>query len=172
MSSGGQDAPPTLAGPRVVLRPARAEDLPGFGAILVEPDVAPWWGPYDEAGDRDELLAGWAIEEGGELVGWLGFDEEAAEQYRSVGFDIVLATRAHGRGLGPEALRLAIAHFVARGHHRFTIDPAADNARAIRAYAKVGFRPVGVLRAYERGPDGRWRDGLLMDLLADEVAGG
>jgi aminoglycoside 6'-N-acetyltransferase len=26
-----------------------------------------------------------------------------------------------------------------------------------------------VLRAYERGPDGRWHDGLLMDLLADEL---
>ena len=28
---------------------------------------------------------------------------------------------------------------------------------------------VGVLRAYERAPDGSWRDGLLMDLLADEL---
>ena len=56
-----------------------------------------------------------------------------------------------------------------RGHHRFTIDPAAANARAIRAYEAVGFRPVGVLRRYERGPDGRWRDGLLMDLLAVEL---
>jgi aminoglycoside 6'-N-acetyltransferase len=28
---------------------------------------------------------------------------------------------------------------------------------------------VGVLRSYERAPDGSWRDGLLMDLLADEL---
>jgi RimJ/RimL family protein N-acetyltransferase len=48
---------------------------------------------------------------------------------------------------------------------------AAGNARAIRAYAAVGFRPVGVLRAYERGADGTWHDGLLMDLLAGEPAG-
>ena len=40
---------------------------------------------------------------------------------------------------------------------------------AIRCYAKVGFRPVGVLRRYERGLDGTWHDGLLMDLLADEL---
>ena len=46
-----------------------------------------------------------------------------------------------------------------RGHHRLTIDPAADNAPAIRAYEKVGFRPVGVLRSYEQGPDPRGTTG-------------
>jgi aminoglycoside 6'-N-acetyltransferase len=61
--------------------------------------------------------------------------------------------------------RLAIEHFVAKGHHRFTIDPATDNERAIRSYAAVGFKPVGVLRAYGRNPDGGWHDGLLMDLI-------
>ena len=53
--------------------------------------------------------------------------------------------------------------------HRITIDPAAANTAAIRAYEKVGFRPVGVMRSYERGPDGTWHDGLLMELLAGEV---
>jgi aminoglycoside 6'-N-acetyltransferase len=40
---------------------------------------------------------------------------------------------------------------------------------AIRAYEKAGFRPVGVMRKYERLPGGDWYDGLLMDLLADEL---
>ena len=44
-------------------------------------------------------------------------------------------------------------------------------ARAIRAYAKVGFRPVGGMRRYDRRADGRWADNLLMDLLAEELAG-
>ena len=52
------------------------------------------------------------------------------------------------------------------------IDPAADNVAAIRAYEKVGFRPVGVMRQYERLPGGEWHDGLLMDLLADELTDG
>ncbi|HXI44982.1 MAG TPA: GNAT family protein, partial [Candidatus Acidoferrales bacterium] len=56
-----------------------------------------------------------------------------------------------------------------RGHHRLTIDPSAANERAIKAYERVGFRRVGVMRSYERGPDGTWHDGLLMDLLADEL---
>jgi aminoglycoside 6'-N-acetyltransferase len=55
-----------------------------------------------------------------------------------------------------------------RGHHRLTIDPAADNQAAIRAYKKIGFISVGVMRSYERGPNGTWHDGLLMEMLADE----
>jgi aminoglycoside 6'-N-acetyltransferase len=55
-----------------------------------------------------------------------------------------------------------------RGHHRFSIDPAAANERAIPCYAGLGFKPVGVMRQYERGDDG-WHDNLLMDLLADEL---
>jgi aminoglycoside 6'-N-acetyltransferase len=51
------------------------------------------------------------------------------------------------------------------------IDPAADSAAAIRCYSKVGFRPVGIMRRYERGSDGTWHDGLLMDLLAEELIG-
>jgi aminoglycoside 6'-N-acetyltransferase len=79
-----------------------------------------------------------------------------------------VTTALHGRGVGREAMRLAIRHFIEQGHHRFTIDPAADNERAIRAYAALGFKPVGVMRRYERAPNGNWQDGLLMDLLADE----
>jgi aminoglycoside 6'-N-acetyltransferase len=64
---------------------------------------------------------------------------------------------------------VAIDHYVAAGHHRFSIDPAVDNERAIRAYAAVGFKPVGVMRAYERLGENAYRDGLLMDLLASEL---
>jgi aminoglycoside 6'-N-acetyltransferase len=75
-----------------------------------------------------------------------------------------------GTGPGTEALRLPARHLVEeRGHHRLTIDPAVANTRAIRAYEKVGFRPVGVMRQYERGPDGTWHDSLLMDMLASEL---
>ncbi len=71
--------------------------------------------------------------------------------------------------MGTEAIRLLARHlFGERGHHRLTIDPAADNTAAIRAYEKVGFRSVGIMRNYERGPDGVWRDGLLMDMLREE----
>ena len=55
------------------------------------------------------------------------------------------------------------------GHRRLVIDPAAHNERAIRCYEKVGFRRVGVMRRYWQDPDGVWRDGLLLDLLAGDL---
>jgi aminoglycoside 6'-N-acetyltransferase len=162
---------PVLRGERVILRPLEEADIPRLAAILREEEVARWWGDYGEERARAEILSdpGWAIEVDCAAAGWLAASEEEEPDYRHVAFDIFLATEVHGRGLGREALSLAVRHFAALGHHRFTIDPAVTNERAIRSYAAVGFRPVGVMRAYERGRDGAWHDNLLMDLLAREL---
>jgi aminoglycoside 6'-N-acetyltransferase len=157
-----------LRGERLFLRPAEEDDVERLAEILAEPDIARWWGSYDADRAREELPGSFVIVVDCTVQGWLLVSEETDPDYRHVGFDISLATAAQGRGYGPEALRVAIRHFVARGHHRFTIDPAAHNERAIRAYRSVGFEPVGVMRSYERGRDGTWHDGLLMDLLAAE----
>jgi aminoglycoside 6'-N-acetyltransferase len=177
----GALAPP-LAGRDVRLRPVLPEDVPVLAAILIEPAVARWWRGYDEARVEQELLAAdaettvWAIEAildpaaGPEVVGAIQAWEEPNAEYRHAGIDLFLATRAQGRGLGPAAVRAVAGWlFESHGHHRLTIDPAADNERAIRSYTAVGFRPVGRLRAYERMPDGTWTDGLLMELLAGEL---
>ena len=84
------------------------------------------------------------------------------------------STLRHGRGIGTEAVRLVARLLIEeRGHHRITIDPAADNVAAIRAYEKVGFRPVGVMRRVRARLDGGgWHDGLLMELLARDIEGG
>jgi len=78
----------------------------------------------------------------------------------------------NGRRHGWRAPRRQYRFWPARADERPPGPPrpaaAADKEAAIRCYAKVGFRPVGVPRRYERGNDGRYRDGLLMDLLADE----
>ena len=160
---------PTLQGERLTLRPATEDDLPMLLAMLREPSVAEWWGEPDDEGNRQELLDGLAIVVGGGVAGWLGAWEETDPMYPSVGLDITLTTSHQDKGLGPEALRLAIDHYVKKGHHRFTIDPAVHNERAIRCYASVGFKPVGVMRDYERVDDGPWHDALLMDLLAHEL---
>ena len=111
-----------------------------------------------------------AIEVDGTVVGSIQVAEEEEPDYRHAGIDLFIDTDHQGRGLGPEAIRLLAGWlFDARGHHRLTIDPAAANARAIRAYERVGFRPVGIMRQYERGADGTWHDGLLMDLLPQDL---
>jgi aminoglycoside 6'-N-acetyltransferase len=72
--------------------------------------------------------------------------------------------------VGPTAIRLVARRLIEEdGHHRITIDPAAANEHAISAYEKVGFRRVGTMRRYQRMSDGTWIDGLLMELLADEL---
>ena len=110
-----------------------------------------------------------AIERESELVGLIQYHEENEPDFRHAGIDVFLAEQAQGHGLGTDAVRTLASYLIdEREHHRLTIDPAADNAAAIRAYEKVGFRAVGVIREYWRSPDGTWRDGLLMDLLARE----
>ena len=151
------------------LRPAEPGDAPAILEILREPEVAPWWGHHDLAGITEALPDSLVIEIGGEVAGWLQCHEETTEHYPSVAFDIALATRFHGRGHGRAALAEAIRRYADKGHHRFTIDPATTNERAIRCYEALGFKPIGVMRRYEKRDDGTYRDGLLMDLLADEL---
>jgi aminoglycoside 6'-N-acetyltransferase len=152
----------------MLLRKATEADIPAILSVLAEPAVASWWGENTTESVLEELGVSWAIVVEGEVVGILLIHEETEPDYRHVAFDIAIATRFHGTGLGRRALREAIREQIARGHHRFTIDPTVGNEAAIRCYASVGFKPVGVLREAERGPDGGWRDGLLMDLLARE----
>jgi aminoglycoside 6'-N-acetyltransferase len=165
---------PVLQGEHVVLRRATRAEVPRFAAILASPEVSRWWGtPLSGEALSRELLeedaVAYAIEIDGEVAGMIQYHEENEPNYRSAGIDIFLAPDRHGHGLGADAVRTMARYlFEQRGHHRLTIDPAAGNAQAIAAYGKVGFKPVGLMRQYERGPDGTWHDGLLMDLLRDE----
>jgi aminoglycoside 6'-N-acetyltransferase len=164
---------PVLAGARVLLRPVTDADLPRLTAILAEPSVQRWWAA-DSSGANGLRAAGdattFVIELTGAIVGWIQYAEENEPGYRHAGIDLFLDAAHQGHGLGPDAIRTIARYlFDVRGHHRLTIDPAADNERAIRAYRRVGFRPVGVMRQYERGADGTWHDGLLMDLLPGEL---
>lgn len=166
---------PVLHGERLTLRPLSDADVEELDGIVAAPGVREWWDANDDHERlRRELRndgAAFAVEIEGTLAGWLAVSEETDPDYRQAGLDIILAPRYQGRGLGPEALRTAIQWLIAEhGHHRFTIDPALRNERAIRAYSAVGFRRVGVMRRYERGADGTWHDNLLMELMAEDLA--
>jgi aminoglycoside 6'-N-acetyltransferase len=165
----------TLKGERVLLRPLTLDDVPALHEIQAQPGVARWWGePTEEdlreKADGTEGVVAFAIELDGDLIGLIQYHEEEDPMYRHAGIDLFLSEQAEGQGLGTDAVRTLARYLIReRGHHRITIDPAADNTAAIRAYEKVGFRPVGVMRQYERLPGGDWHDGLLMDLLGDEI---
>jgi aminoglycoside 6'-N-acetyltransferase len=176
--SGPSSSPPEqpLVGDRVTLRRGNAAEVDALQAILAEPSVARWWGEPETRetiletfdGSDDSVLL--VIEVDGEIAGGIQSWEETDPDYRHAGIDVYVGERFQDRGLGTEAVRLlAPCLFDVRGHHRLTIDPALANERAIRAYEKVGFQRVGVMRRYERSADGTFHDGLLLDLLRDEL---
>jgi aminoglycoside 6'-N-acetyltransferase len=165
-----------VRGEVVSLRPVAASDAVRLTEILTDPDVAMWWGVWDLDRVRREVIeatdgtVSYAIEGDGQVIGLIQYAEENDPEYRHAGIDICVHPAWHGRGVGSDAVRtLARYLFEERGHHRITIDPAAHNERAIRSYQRVGFRPVGVMRRYERGSDGSWHNGLLMDLLPEDL---
>lgn len=166
-----------LHGDGVVLRPVRPDDLAAFTSILSEPEVAEWWPGYDADRVRieyfdepDDDLVVYAVQHAGEVIGLIQSYEETDPEYRHAGIDVSLSAAVHGQGLGTDAVRTLVRHLLEHeGHHRVVIDPSAGNARAIRCYEKVGFKPVGVMRRYEADGRGGWRDGLLMDLLPEDL---
>ena len=148
--------------------------LPELLRIRATPEVSQRWGAREEA-------LGWPLDDpaatvftvlvDGEVRGLIQCSEENEPGYRHASIDLYIDPAVHNRGIGRDAVRTLARHLIRdRSHHRVTIDPAADNQAAIRCYTAVGFRPVGLMRRYERDPEGPgWHDGLLMDLLAEEL---
>ena len=153
----------------IVLRALVATDAPELRRIRATPEVARWWEPpEDEFPFDDDEVTRLTVEVDGAVAGMVQFGEELDPKYRHASIDLFLDPALHGRGIGTEVVRRVVRQLIdERDHHRITIDPAADNAAAIRVYEKAGFRRVGVMRRYERDVGGRgWHDGLLMELLA------
>jgi aminoglycoside 6'-N-acetyltransferase len=157
-----------LRGERVVLRPMEPDDAPRLREILTTPEVARWWGAEPEGfpAHDDPGATRFALLVDGEVAGLVQWDEEKEPDYRHAWIDLFLDPRLHGRGVGTDAVATLARHLLdEQGHHRITIDPAAENAAAIRSYEKAGFRQVGVMRSAWRNPEGVWRDALLMELV-------
>jgi RimJ/RimL family protein N-acetyltransferase len=165
-----------LRGERVVLVPVAPGHVGELRRILHTPEVHARWGDEDARPGwpfDDPETARFAVLLDGAVRGMVQYWEETEPDYRHASLDIFVDPAVHNRGVGRDAVITLARHLVQqRGHHRLTIDPAADNQAAIRCYSAAGFRPVGVMRRYERDRDGEgWHDGLLMDLLAEDLPG-
>lgn len=154
----------------MILRALDSGDAAELLRILRTPEVARWWDEPDEGFPLtdDPEATRLVIEVDGAVAGLIQFSEELEPKYRHASIDLYLDPALHGRGLGTEAVGAVVRHLIdERGHHRITIDPAATNAAAIRAYEKAGFTRVGIMRRYERDVGGAgWHDGLLMEYVA------
>jgi len=163
-----------LRGRSVTLRLAEEADVADLVRIRATPEVRARWRGDDLSAETREAIADegvgfYVIESDGRVAGAIQWAAEEDPDYRHASIDIFVDPAAHGRGIGTDAVRTLATHLIDdEGFHRLVIDPAADNHPAIRCYEKVGFRPVGIMRQYERDPSG-WHDGLLMDLLATDL---
>ena len=165
-----------LQGTYVCLRPALERDVDALVRIRSTSEVRARWRGEDITADvrdsvADDTLHLLVIEDAdANVVGAIQWAGEEDPEYRHASVDMFLDPTVHCRGWGTDATRTLCHHLLTvEGFHRLTIDPAADNLAAIRCYENVGFHRVGVMRQYERGADGTWHDGLLMDLLADDL---
>ncbi len=163
-----------LRGEIVVLAPVTEAHVPELRRIIGTAEVRARWGAVDDSPTwpfDDPMTACFTVLEDSVVRGLVQYGEEEDPMYRHASVDLFLDPAAHGRGLGTDTVRTMARHLVHdRGHHRLVIDPAVDNAAAIRCYKAVGFREVGVMRHYERDTEGDgWHDGLLMDLLAEDL---
>jgi len=141
-------------------------DLPLVRRWLGSPHVARWWGAPDEEirQIRDHLAGGcvtpFLMVEAGRPLGYLQvyhangdpFWQGCAFPRETFGLDLSIGeVEATGRGLGPRFLRIVLDRLFAMPEvARVHIDPAPDNAIAIRAYEKAGFRREGLIDT----PDG------------------
>ncbi|HUY98192.1 MAG TPA: GNAT family N-acetyltransferase [Verrucomicrobiae bacterium] len=147
---------------RVRLQPATTAHPPQLVPSRPAPESVRWGGADDLAATISA-----AIELAGRVVGWSHAVAAAGPDHRHPSLDVEVDPVVHDRGDGPDAVRRPSRRLVEHhGHACLEIEPAADTPAAIRSHSRVGFRPVGVTRRGEFGPDGLGPDGLRMDLLA------
>ncbi len=160
----------TLRTRRLVLRPAREDDLDAFHSILSDPRATRYWStPPHETREQSEawlkamirspeyLAADFVVEFEGRTVGKAGF-------YRLPEIGFILHPDVWGLGVGREAVAAVIDHaFETRGQTELTADVDPRNAASIRVLEGAGFRRTGAAeRTFQIGDT--WVDSLFYGL--------
>ena len=187
MGAEGDDAPRgqpiiNITGERVALGPLRRDCRPLYLkwdndlAVLAQrgrplrpttwEEVVAW---YERAtADEREVLFLISIHPAGRPIG-LTMLLDIQPSDRTAEFGIFLGERdCWGQGYGTEATRLTLDYgFTALGLHNILLRVASFNERALRAYARAGFREIG-RRRQSAVVAGQAYDDVYMDCLATE----
>jgi len=169
---------------RVSLRPIERLDLVRLVELLEDPDVAAlagegpvvlasladWeaWFEQRVANPPKDRIS-FAVETEDELIGQAGLHHiDHFNQRCELG--IALGKDYWGQGLGQEATRLLVDYaFSYLNMNRISLRVLADDARAVGAYRKAGFREEGRLRQ-AAVVAGDFRDELVMSVLRAEYS--
>ncbi|WP_263165344.1 GNAT family N-acetyltransferase [Streptomyces sp. SCSIO ZS0520] len=163
MKDTSEDA---IRGEATSLVPATEEHLPLLAGWFADPAFVRDWGgrplTREEVaakyiGRRRPAVVSLLVLDGAEPVGYAQY---AATGPHEGGIDVVLLPHAQGQGRGPDAARALVRHLcTVVGWNRVTVDPEAADHRAVRAWSKAGFCPVGprgsrLLKEYRPAPGG------------------
>ncbi|MBB4066901.1 GNAT family N-acetyltransferase [Gellertiella hungarica] len=150
---------------RIEFKPVTRGDLPLLLEWFKEPHMQEWWGePDEELAMVRDMVEGrdstrpFLIQLDGQPVGYIQYwflgeiqTPEWLEDHPwlqafpadAVGVDLSIGEPGLlARGIGSSALRLFARRLYDSGYTTIVIDPDPENARAVRAYEKAGFRPV------------------------------
>lgn len=173
-----------IRGERVSLRPFRQEDLPSLRRWFDDGEVMRYWGNSSPLVSEHAFEADLApdgrftkfeengyfciCDESGRPIGRVEYEGLSSED-RSAELGILIGEKdAWNKGYGPEAIVLLLDWlFNQRGAHRVWLTVQARNARAQRAYEKVGFAREGTWREHYFY-DGAFHDEYLYGILAEE----
>ena len=168
----GSRGPAVLHTERLVLRPARPDDLATFHAILSDARAAAYWStePHTDLAQTREWLASMlAIEPGegedfvveldGRAIGKAGFF-----RFPEIGF--ILHPEFWGRGLASEALRAVIGRgFGEHALREIEADVDPRNTPSLHLLRRLGFVETGrAARTYLIA--GQWCDSVYLRLPA------
>ncbi|MBL8583686.1 MAG: acetyltransferase [Rhizobiaceae bacterium] len=150
---------PRRPAPRYVFRAVEEDDLLLLAEWLAKPHAAEWWTDGVEAsiaGIREAMdsvsTEPLIVEFAGRPIAYLqSYDPHLEDDhpYRdqpfgTLGIDVTIGVPdLVGVGHGSAIVSQFVDELFEEGVPRVVIDPDPRNARAIRAYGKAGFRPIG-----------------------------
>jgi RimJ/RimL family protein N-acetyltransferase len=176
-----------ILGQRIRLRPVEKDDLPRFVKWFADPETRRYLALYLPLGQAQEeqwfernVTAGdmqaWAIDAQPDdaapghwaHIGSCGYHAiDYRHRHGELGI-VIGAADYRGRGYGTDAVQTLVAFgFYTLNLNRIFLRVYADNARAIRAYEKVGFQLEGRLRQ-DNFYNGTYRDTLIMGVLRSD----
>ena len=180
-ADGGRLPTPELRGGRVLLRPLRDSDASARRGCGYDAEFERMLGHVtpaspemtEEAADgwlraRVRMPLCWAMEVGGRCVGTVGFVSTSQRSAWAALSVEIFDTALWGRGLGSEAIRLALRHaFETLGLHRVSATTDCDNAASVALLERVGMRREAHFRQHVWFK-GRWSSEYVYALLRRE----